>query len=479
MSSPYRNLIEIPQAGALAFRHFFLPHESNNHRPHAIRPHALKIYSIALITIKLALTGFLYVIYPNEAQFAQLTESKMFELTNTDRQEQGLPALKLNQTLVKAARAKAQDMFTKNYFDHTSPDGKKFWQWFKEAGYAYTTAGENLAMDFTTAESANSALMASPSHRANILKSAYTEVGYAVAQGNLLGEKTTVLVEYFGNPVSRLAVAQKPVPQPTSPQPEEQKTPPAATVAGATTPTLIASYVGRSNELFTLAPGTTAKVWIDYKNVGSAVWNKEGGDAVFLAAENDDAARFAAPDWISAIHAGHMDQTSIAPQDTARFILTLKAPASLVDARPTFSLRTVSGSQLAESTVTLPMHIVAVQPTQNTDRALFNTTSVDVTQKNGTEQTMPAAASVTTLVSTIRSTTTSTDWQKALTDWSVRFFWAFLFFLVAALLLHVVYTAQVQHRRIVVPTLVVIGLTALLAITPLHFLQHVAHIVVV
>lgn len=478
MASPYRNLIEIPQAGALAFRHYFIPHETNNHQPHAIRPRALKIYSIALITIKLALTGFLYVIYPNEAQFAQLTESKMFELTNVDRQEQGLPALKLNQTLVKAAHAKAQDMLAKDYFDHTSPDGKKFWQWIKESGYAYTTAGENLAMDFSTAESANSALMASPTHRSNILKSAYTEVGFAVVQGDLLGSKTTVLVEYFGNPVGKLAVAPKPATQPAPPTPVKQNTVPTPSVAGATAPTFMAHYVGRSNELLTLGSGESARAWIDYQNSGTATWTSDGSDAVFLTADGTDAAQFAAADWISATRAAHVEER-VAPGGTARLPLTLKVPAAVTDARPAFSLRTATGTLVADSTVTIPVHVVAAQPAQDIDRAIFNTTSVDVTQRNGVEQTMPAALPATTDVTTLRTASAGTDWRQTLTDWSVRFFWAFLFFLVAALFLHIVYAAQVQHRRIVVPTLVVIGLATLLALTPFHFLQRVAHIVVV
>lgn len=478
MASPYRNLIEIPQAGALAFRHFFIPQETNNHHPHAIRPRALKIYSIALIAIKLALTGFLYVIYPNEAQFAQLTESKMFELTNIDRKEHGMPALALNQTLVKAARAKAQDMLAKDYFDHTSPDGKKFWQWIKESGYAYTTAGENLAMDFTTAESVDGALMASPTHRANILKSAYTEVGFAVVQGNLLGSTTTVLVEYFGNPVSKLAVAPKPAEQPAAPAPIKQNTVPAPAVAGATAPTFAATYVGRSNELLTLGSGESANVWIDYQNSGLTAWVSDGDDAVFLTADGDDAGHFAAADWISATQAARLEEARLAPGGTARFSLTLKAPAAVTNARPAFSLRTATGTPVADSAVAIPVHVVAAQAAQNTDRAIFNTTSVDVTQRDGAEQTMPAAAPA-AAAAALRTATAGTDWRQALTDWSVRFFWAFLFFLAAALLLHIVYAAQVQHRRIVVPTLVVIGLATLLALTPLHFLQRVANIVVV
>ena len=41
--------------------------------------------------------------------------------------------------------------------------------------------------------------MASPSHRDNVLSPNYKEVGFAIMNGNLLGEDTTLVVEMFGS----------------------------------------------------------------------------------------------------------------------------------------------------------------------------------------------------------------------------------------------------------------------------------------
>jgi hypothetical protein len=99
-----------------------------------------------------------------------------------------------------AAQAKADDMAAKGYFSHTGPDGKEPWAWIKEAGYSYQYAGENLAVRFTDSADVVNAWMASPTHRANIVKPAYTEIGVGIAQGEFQGQPATYVVQYFGAP---------------------------------------------------------------------------------------------------------------------------------------------------------------------------------------------------------------------------------------------------------------------------------------
>ena len=43
--------------------------------------------------------------------------------------------------------------------------------------------------------------MNSPTHKENIIKKEYTEVGYAVVNGVLNGEETTLVVQMFGTPL--------------------------------------------------------------------------------------------------------------------------------------------------------------------------------------------------------------------------------------------------------------------------------------
>ena len=113
--------------------------------------------------------------------------------------EQGLPILMHNSVLDQSAMMKAQDMLANNYFAHNRPsDGTTPWEWFKAAGYNYTFAGENLAMNFSEAEEAMSAWLASPSHKANIMNANYDEIGIAVVVGKIDGRQTTLVVQHFG-----------------------------------------------------------------------------------------------------------------------------------------------------------------------------------------------------------------------------------------------------------------------------------------
>ena len=57
--------------------------------------------------------------------------------------------------------------------------------------------------------------MNSPTHRENILRKDYSEVGFAVVNGTLNGEQTTLVVQMFGKPQgSSLAVRKTPPPVP-------------------------------------------------------------------------------------------------------------------------------------------------------------------------------------------------------------------------------------------------------------------------
>lgn len=182
-----------------------IPHESNGFKPHFVRHKSLVIYSILLIIVKVAVLSSLLFTYPTQAEFSTITINRISELTNKSRQEHGLVVLKHNKVLDLAAQKKAEDMLKNNYFAHTSPDGIKPWYWFKEVGYNYTFAGENLAMNFIEAEDAIDAWLNSPSHRDNILSENYQDIGVAVAVGVLEGRETTLVVQLFGKTYSSVA----------------------------------------------------------------------------------------------------------------------------------------------------------------------------------------------------------------------------------------------------------------------------------
>jgi hypothetical protein len=122
----------------------------------------------------------------------------VIQLVNKERLAAGISALSENSQLSKAAQDKVEDMIKNDYFAHTSPKGISPWYWFEKNGYDYKYAGENLAINFTNAESQEKAWMASPSHRKNILNPNYREIGVAVASGRVDGETSIITVQLFG-----------------------------------------------------------------------------------------------------------------------------------------------------------------------------------------------------------------------------------------------------------------------------------------
>lgn len=134
------------------------------------------------------------------SSLAAVISAVLVDLTNGDRSVKSLGGLTINPVLTEAAQAKANDMAQKGYFAHVSPHGENSWYWFKQAGYLFTYAGENLAVDFSDSIDVEHAWMNSPTHRANILNGNFTEIGIAVAQGTYQGHPTTFVVQMFGAP---------------------------------------------------------------------------------------------------------------------------------------------------------------------------------------------------------------------------------------------------------------------------------------
>jgi len=127
-----------------------------------------------------------------------ITPETVITLSNQERTAKNIPALQSSDKLTKAASDKAEDMISNNYFAHNSPNGITPWFWIEKNKYDYTYAGENLAMDFKTAEKEQRAWMESETHRKNILNPNYQEIGVAVRTGMLSGHLTTLVVQEFG-----------------------------------------------------------------------------------------------------------------------------------------------------------------------------------------------------------------------------------------------------------------------------------------
>lgn len=114
-----------------------------------------------------------------------ITEENVLKAVNDQRIANKLTPLKIDSDLDRAATLKSKDMINRNYFDHYA-FGLTPWVFIRNAGYDYTEAGENLAMDFVTAEGMTTAWMNSPKHRDNILNPNYEDIGIGIVKGEYI-----------------------------------------------------------------------------------------------------------------------------------------------------------------------------------------------------------------------------------------------------------------------------------------------------
>jgi uncharacterized protein YkwD len=214
--------------------HYFLPGYSNDHKAKLLHSESILLIVTILIVGQFLLQAFPRVGIRVLGYAANISVDEVVRLTNQKRAEVGLPPLSLNPDLARAALAKGDDMLAKDYWAHVAPDGTQPWKFFSDVGYKYRYAGENLAKDFSTAQSAVDAWMASPSHKENILSPKYDDIGIAVVEGDMNGVDTTIIVQLFGRPYTE-AIAE--VPQQAVAKTVETQINPSLTPTMALTPT--------------------------------------------------------------------------------------------------------------------------------------------------------------------------------------------------------------------------------------------------
>lgn len=182
------------------FLHHWIPSLHNAYRPYILRRTWLIIFFALVLAAEGFLVANLVVRQSSEVFLAAVVPAEILALTNVQRANTDVPRMVENVLLAKAAQAKAEDMAAKGYFSHQGPDGATPWSWLESVGYTYHAAGENLAVRFVDSSDVVEAWMTSPSHRANIIKPSYTEVGVGVANGMYQNQPATYVVEYMASP---------------------------------------------------------------------------------------------------------------------------------------------------------------------------------------------------------------------------------------------------------------------------------------
>ncbi len=181
----------------------FFPGKKNRYRPQLLHPESLMIVSFLVLAVFALFNAIRF--FPSLADkilgFAtNIDVNQVLISTNEERAKIGLPPLQINEKLNQAAVAKAQHMFSEQYWAHSSPSGLQPWSFIKNAGYVYKYAGENLARDFDTTGEMVVAWMNSPTHKENIINPNFTQIGLAVVNGTLNGFNTTLVVQMFATP---------------------------------------------------------------------------------------------------------------------------------------------------------------------------------------------------------------------------------------------------------------------------------------
>jgi uncharacterized protein YkwD len=124
-------------------------------------------------------------------------EQRIVDLTNAERARAGLPPLRVSARLVEAARIQAGQMSRLDRMAHTLPDAElpSLRDRLRHVGYT-SGGGENIAFNYRDPEDVLLGWMYSPSHRENILRATYREIGVAVAYS---AEGLPYFVQVFGS----------------------------------------------------------------------------------------------------------------------------------------------------------------------------------------------------------------------------------------------------------------------------------------
>lgn len=112
---------------------------------------------------------------------ARESETALLALVNDYRATLDLPALAAEPRLSEAARRHAEDMASRDFFDHTTPDGRGLGARVGEAGYRYFLVAENIARGQRSAAEAFTAWRHSPGHDRNMRLSEARQAGIGLA----------------------------------------------------------------------------------------------------------------------------------------------------------------------------------------------------------------------------------------------------------------------------------------------------------
>jgi uncharacterized protein YkwD len=120
---------------------------------------------------------------PASTNQQDIFDQQILGLVNQERAKVGADPLKINEQLDLAADQHTLDQASLNKMSHTGSNGSNMGDRIKNAGYVFSSAGENVAYGFGDAAAVMNGWMNSEGHRQNILNPSYKEIGIGYAQG--------------------------------------------------------------------------------------------------------------------------------------------------------------------------------------------------------------------------------------------------------------------------------------------------------
>ncbi len=183
-------------------RNLFIPNKSNDYCPTFFETRNALVFLTLVVVIFVCSIDISNILKLSDGKYqaSAVLPGMLVDLTNKERINSSINILQESEILDQAATLKAQDMATKGYFAHISPEGRTPWSWLKDVNYDYEFAGENLAVNFSDSKYVTNAWMNSPTHKANIIKPEYTEIGTGVATGTFDGRNSIFVAQVYAKP---------------------------------------------------------------------------------------------------------------------------------------------------------------------------------------------------------------------------------------------------------------------------------------
>ena len=124
----------------------------------------------------------------------------MLARVNAARRAAGRPPLAADPHLDTVAQEHAQDMLSRAYYDHDTPEGLTPRRRVEATGYLAHKVGENIAEGQFSVDEVMSGWLGSSGHRRNLLDSDFTDLGVGLAVGRFEDRLRILWVQEFAVP---------------------------------------------------------------------------------------------------------------------------------------------------------------------------------------------------------------------------------------------------------------------------------------